>query len=213
MEEHPQQDPGAEQPVPDELVDPSPVVDSPHDDVEGEPPLHPRIYVADLASAARHIQHGLWIDAHQEPAALDADIEAMLDSSPTVGAKVWAVHDTEQFADVDLSDVRDTTLIATLAEGVTRHGRAFGAWARAIDNDPEQLDQFSERYTGSYPSAEVWARELAEALGWQEAVDRGITDPLLKPYVVIDYAAMIHDASASWHVISDSDGTTHVFVR
>lgn len=187
--------------------------EQPDTEVEREPQHHPRIYVADLASADRGVRHGLWIDAHQTAAELDADIAAMLGSSPTIGAEAWAIRGTNDFAGLDLTAITDTAVIARLAEGVVTHGAAFAAWVKVTGNRGDHLGQFRDFYVGTYPSVDAWARALAEGLGWHKELDQRITDPLLRPYVVLDYEAIAQDAKASWEVVTDDDGTTHVFVR
>ncbi len=47
----------------------------------------PRIYVACLASYNAGRLHGAWIDAHQEPEAITAEVWKMLASSPTLHAE------------------------------------------------------------------------------------------------------------------------------
>ncbi|MEU0794864.1 antirestriction protein ArdA [Amycolatopsis sp. NPDC005961] len=180
---------------------------------ERQQPRHPRIYVADLASTERGIEHGLWIDANQTASEIDADIEAMLASSPVPGAKLWAVRSSEDFDGIDLSTVADSSLIADLAHGLVEHGRAFAAWARFVSNDRARITEFRDAYIGSYQSREAWAWALVESLGWHRDLDRHITDSLIRPYVVFDYKAVAEDAEPSWQVLADPDGTVHVFSR
>ncbi|GAA4536580.1 antirestriction protein ArdA [Amycolatopsis samaneae] len=187
--------------------------EQPKPEAEHERRYRPRIYAADVASAARGIQHGLWIDANQPASDLDADIAAMLASSPVPGADTWAIRATKDFAGLDLTDVTDTALLSRVASGIAEHGDAYVAWVRHVASSDKQLSEFSDRYVGSYPSEEAWARSLTESLGWDRQLDKAITDQLLRPYVVIDYQAVAHDASASWYLAKDDDGTVHVFVR
>ncbi|OXM65341.1 antirestriction protein ArdA [Amycolatopsis vastitatis] len=182
-------------------------------DSERQQARHPRIYVADLASTERGIEHGLWIDADQSASEIDADIEAMLASSPVPGAKLWTIRSAEDFDGIDLSTVTDSAVIMDLARGLIEHGRAFAAWARFVGNDRTRITEFRDSYTGSYQSQEAWAWALVENLGWHQELDRRITDTLIRPYVVFDYEAVAQDASASWHVLTDPDGTVHVFAR
>ena len=137
----------------------------------------------------------------------------MLDSSPIVDATDWAIGSSEDFAGLDLSAVTDTTLISRLARGVAEHGVAFAAWTTLIAPDHEQLDRFADAYVGSYASPEAWARILAGHLGWHDQLERAVTDPLLRPYVVINYAAIVQDSFQHWHFVTGADGRTHVFVK
>jgi hypothetical protein len=136
----------------------------------------PRIYVTDLASHERGIQHGAWIDANQDSDEVDADIAAMLDSSPTLPAlpwdQAWTVGATAEFAGLDLHGFRDTVLIAELARGVAEYGAAYAAWvALAGTDDRDQLGRFADFYVGSYDNPEVWARTVADDLAWPEQLD------------------------------------------
>jgi antirestriction protein len=186
-------------------------------ETEPGPRLSPRIYVTDLASHQRGITHGLWIDANQQPDELDADIAAMLDSSPTLPGlpwdKAWTVGATEDFAGLDLHGFTDTPLITKLAKGVADFGPAYAVYVSLVGTDDrELLDKFEDLYIGSYDSAEAWMREVADDLGWQKQRER-ITDPLLAPYVTLDYAAMAEDAAQSWDTVTGIDGRLYVFMR
>jgi len=173
----------------------------------------PRIYLADMTSAQRGISHGLWIDADQEPTELDDDVAAMLASSPTPEATEWVVQATEDFAGLDLHGYTDTTLISLLAKGVAEHGPAYSAWVTINGTDDRaMLERFEDFYVGNYESQEAWMREVADELGWQRE-RRRIADPLLSPYVTLDFAAMAQDVSATWDVVTGVDGRTYVFMR
>lgn len=182
---------------------------------ERTPPqaYEPRVYAADMASAARGISHGLWIDANQTADELNADIAAMLEASPTPGATEWAIQATAEFGGLDLQGYTDTVLIAQLAKGVAEHGAAYSAWVTIVGTDDrEQLDKFSDFYVGSYDSREAWMREAADELGWPAQRER-INDPLLQPYVTLDYAAMAEEAAQTWDAVTGIDGRLHVFMR
>jgi antirestriction protein len=180
---------------------------------ETVPPTHPRVYVVDLASAERGIEHGSWIDATQPADELDADIAAMLDSSPTIGAQEWAVEATEGFTGLDLHGFTDTTLIAQLGQGVAEHGAAYAVYVQIVGtSDRDQLDKFEDVYVGSFASPEAWARNVGEDLEWDAHLDE-VVDPMLRPYLSIDYARFAQESRASWDVFEGVDGKTHVFMR
>ncbi|MBP2322677.1 antirestriction protein [Kibdelosporangium banguiense] len=173
----------------------------------------PRIEVVDTASHERGIRHGLWIEADQEPDELEADIRAMLDSSPTPEATAWAIHATEGFAGLDLRGYTDTRLIAQLAKGVAEHGAAYAAWVGIVGTDNHDLlERFTDFHVGSYDSAEAWAREAASDLEWPQQLDNAL-DPMLRRFVVIDYTRFARDARQSWDVVQGVDSRTHVFMR
>jgi antirestriction protein len=182
-------------------------------EIEGPLTNPPRIQVVDTASHERGIRHGLWIEAYQEPDELEADIQAMLESSPTPEATAWAILATEGFAGLDLRGYTDTNLIAQLAKGVAEHGAAYAAWVGLTGTDDrELLDRFADFYISSYDSPEAWAAEVANDLEWPQQLDNAL-DPMLRRYVVIDYTSFVRDARRTWDVVEGTDGKTHVFMR
>ncbi|MDR0779720.1 MAG: antirestriction protein ArdA, partial [Pseudomonadales bacterium] len=62
--------------------------------------MEPRIYVACLAAYNNGILHGAWLDAAQEPEALQNEVRDMLAASPIAGAEEWAIHDYEGFGEI-----------------------------------------------------------------------------------------------------------------
>jgi antirestriction protein len=174
---------------------------------------HPRIYVADLDSAERGIEHGSWIDANQPADELNANIAALLSSSPTTEAEEWAVEATEDFAGLDLHGFTDIALISRLARGVAEHGAAYAVYVQIVGTDDhEMLDKFEDFYVGSYASPEAWARAVGDDLEWNAHLDQ-VVDPMLRPYLVIDYARFASDQRQNWEVLEGVDGKTHVFMR
>lgn len=180
---------------------------------EKAPHYQPRIYVVDLASRERGIQRGLWIDADRNADELDADIAAMLDSSPTVGKQTWAVHAIEGFAGLDLHGFTDTALISRLARGVVDFGAAYAAWIAASGTkDRGLLDRFEDLYVGSYDTPEAWRRAVADDLQWPDQLDAAL-DPALRSYVTIDYGKVAREMRQGWDVLPGIDGKIHVFLR
>ncbi len=79
---------------------------------------------------------------------------------------------------------------------------AIAAWSELIGStDPDQLDRFEDFYVGSYDSPEAWARAVAEDLDWDAELDRQVTDPFLRSYLVIDYARMAREGAQGWDVL------------
>ena len=183
-------------------------------EVEGLLSYEPRIYIADLDSLQRTIHHGVWIDANQSPADLKADVVALLEASPTVGASSWAVGAAQDFAGLDMTGLHDTTLISRLARGVHKHGAAYSAWASITGTDDhEQLDKFADFHVASYDSRDSWMREVADDLGWPTHLDLTV-DPVLRPFLRIDYEAMAESSLVEgWDVVRGDDHRIHVFLR
>ncbi|MFK0249742.1 antirestriction protein ArdA [Amycolatopsis azurea] len=174
---------------------------------------HPRLYITDVASQARGIDFGLWIDANQSPEELDADIAAMLASSPTIGAADWAVRNAEDFAGLTVPEAADTAYLSRLGSGVARYGEAFAAYVSWCDPTTEQLEKFADYFVGTYRSLEAWGLAAVTEMGWPEQLRQNLDAELVR-YLRIDYAAWARDAIANptgnLHATEGEDGI-HVF--
>jgi antirestriction protein len=105
----------------------------------------------------------------------------------------------------------DSKLAAQLARGLGEHGAAYAAFVALVGTgDRDVLERFDHIYVGSYDSPEAWARAVGENLGWEVQLDR-IADPMLRPYVTIDYAGFAQEERHGWNLVQGSDGKTHVF--
>jgi antirestriction protein len=67
-------------------------------------PDPPRIYAASLSDYNNGRLHGAWIDADQDPEAIGEAIEEMLAGSHYGPAEEFAIHDTDGFGPVRLSE-------------------------------------------------------------------------------------------------------------
>lgn len=181
---------------------------------EAERTFYPEVHLRDVSSQNKGIDYGLWIDANQSPDELDNDIDDMLASSPTVGASEWAIDAARDFAGLPIAGLTNTAVISRLAHGVAEHGAAYVAYVQLVGTeDVDLLDKFTDLYVGSFESSEAWARSVAEELDWPRQLDAAIQDPMLRRYVVIDYAAMARQGVQGWDVVQGSDGRTYVFMR
>lgn len=79
-------------------------------------------------------------------------------------------------------------------------------------NDRDMLERFEDFYIGSYDSPEASARSVGEDLEWDAHLDQ-VVDPMLRPYLRIDYAKFAQEQRHAWDVVQGSDGRTHVFMR
>lgn len=181
---------------------------------EAERANYPEIHLRDVSSQKKGIDYGLWIDANQSPDELDNDIDDMLANSPIVGADEWAIDDVRDFAGLNVVGLTDTVLISQLARGVAEHGAAYGAYVELVGlDDVDLLGRFTDLYVGDFDSSEAWACSVGEDLDWPRQLDEAIHDPMLRRYVVINYAAMAREGAPGWDVVQGSDGRTHVFMR
>lgn len=184
----------------------------PGSETEAAPQYQPRIYVANPANQEHGDEHGHWIDANQTADELGGAVVAALSSSSTE-APEWVIQACEAFAGLDVNGFTDLNLIARLARGVAEHGAAYAVFVQIVGtNDRDQLDKFDDFYVGSYDSPEAWARSVGEDLEWDNHLDE-VVDPMLRSYLVIDYARFAHEQRHAWDVLTGTDGKTHVFMR
>lgn len=135
----------------------------------------PRIYVACLAAYNAGKLHGEWIDAHQEPDDIMADIQKMLAASPEPDAEEWAIHDYEGFASLALSEYESIERISQLAEFIEEHGevgaQVLSHFGGSLDEARQALD---ENYCGEYQSLEDYAEQFAEDCGYMNQVPENL---------------------------------------
>jgi len=186
---------------------------------ETEPaPLYaPEVFIVDLASAEQGIKHGLWIDANQAVEDIKADIAIMLETSPTPSLwrqVAWSVRGTKDMAGLNLDGVHDAATVAEIGQNVAKHGASYVAWVELVGTaEPELLATYLDRHVGSYENHEAWMKAVAKDLGWPSHLNRAV-DPMLRPYLMIDYAAMAENTfTHGWDVVEGVDGQIHVFQR
>jgi antirestriction protein len=169
----------------------------------------PRIYVACLASYNNGELHGTWIDADQDADHIRAEIAAMLKDSPVPDAEEWAIHDSEGFGGLRLSEGEDIEKLAELAELTVEHGDVF---AKLVDHVGglqylEHAKQLMEdEYAGAHDSLEDFAYELLEDTGQLESVPEN-----LRQY--FDYEKFARDLEFGGDVftIDGENRQVHVF--
>lgn len=171
----------------------------------------PRIYVACLASYNNGVLHGSWVDADRNVSELQADIVAMLASSPTPEAEEWAIHDYDGFGGYEPGEYEQLETVSRVATGIAEHGEPFAAYVEWAGTSEEATQDFGNHYVGTYESAEAWARDVAEDQGWEHQLDEAL-GALVRPFVSIDYEAFAQQMAASenWQVIEGREGV-HIF--
>jgi antirestriction protein len=87
----------------------------------------PRIYVASLSDYAMGRFHGRWIDANQDAKAIRAAIASMLEESKKPLAEEWAIHDSENFGGLRLSNHESIETLAEVASLIAEYGQLFAA--------------------------------------------------------------------------------------
>jgi antirestriction protein len=183
---------------------------------EQEPRPKPRIYVACLSDYNAGRLHGVWIDAAQEPGALEEEVERMLDISPSSGAEEYAIHDWEGFGPLLLFRNEDLVSVSVIARGIVKYGIAFAHYAMLVGPwAVEAPEHFEERYEGHFESLTAYAEQLLEDLCYLDELDRLQAQlPVgLRPYVQIDVEAFARDLDYSGDIATseDNDGGIYVF--
>ncbi|MHB8339798.1 MAG: antirestriction protein ArdA [Mycobacteriales bacterium] len=185
----------------------------PEEVTEQEPGLQPQIWVGCLRDYNDGLLHGAWLDADQEPEALQAATEALLARSPRgPGAEEWAIFDHQDFAGINLGEYASFDTVSRLARGLVEHGPPFGAWVGAQGEDPETAARFEEAFLGHWSSLGDYAEQLLEDLGLEELLDRAIPGNL-RPYVHIDADSLGRDLQLGGDIVvcQSPDGGVWIF--
>jgi antirestriction protein len=136
----------------------------------------------------------------------------MLARSPCPGAEEWAIHDSEGFGSLRLHEYESPTTVSRLGNGIAAHGPAFASWASICDNEPEALGQFDNHFLGNWESAEAYAEELFDQLGYQQQLEATLPESIL-PYVKLDAELFARDLELAGDISTADaeDGSTWVF--
>ena len=125
--------------------------------------LNPKIYVACLAAYNNGYLHGAWIDANQDTDALYADIKKILTSSPVTNAEEWAIHDYEDFGDMNIDEYTAIETVSLIANFITEHDELGAAVLSHVNGDIAEACQLLEEcYHGEYDSEEDFAMSFAD---------------------------------------------------
>ena len=174
------------------------------------PQIEPKIYVASLSDYNNGHLHGRWINAAQEAATIQEEIEIMLEASrQPEGSEEWAIHDYEGFGAFQLGEYEDVAVVALIAAGIVEHGPAFGHWANLVGTwDVDRLSHFEDHYRGVWDSLGDYASDVLDDMG---ASVESFTPGWLRPYVSLDLEALGSDLATELEVAHDRDGQIHIF--
>ncbi|OMB81428.1 antirestriction protein [Mycolicibacterium conceptionense] len=171
------------------------------------------MYVASLADYNNGRLHGRWIDAAREPEDIQADINAILDSSSEPNAEEWAIHDYEQFGRWKVGEYDSVEQISRIARNIAEHGYAYSAWADVFDGDDASfdIDSFHEAYLGHYDSVTDYVEQMADDLGYEAELAK--LPEHLQGYAHIDYTAIARDMELSGDIaaVQDPNGGLWLF--
>lgn len=176
---------------------------------------HPRIYVACLAAYNSGVLHGVWIDAAQDADAIEAEIKAMLKTSPMPDAEEWEIHDSEEMAGVSGHDLEVISQVALLIQA---HGTgAVEGYISHVGqgNLKAEIDNFSDIYIGCYTSESSFCEaHLGEDGGICSAAEgiQVFDGSTLDQY--IDWDTIANDAFInSYFSHRESHDRLHVYLR
>ena len=180
--------------------------------LEQGPESVPRIYVASLSDYNAGRLHGEWVNANQEPDGIYTDIRLMLAASPMNQMRSsdgewegrpeeWAIHDYDGFGRVGLGEYESVAKVSRIAAGIVEHGPAFSDFVSYIGiDDDEGIDEFEERYLGTWDSLEAWAEEVLDDMGVNAEV--GNLPNWVQPYVKIDVSGFARDCELGGDVVA-----------
>ncbi len=120
-----------------------------------------RIYVACLSSYNAGDLHGRWIDATLGAEHIREEVAAMLAESKHEPHEEWAIHDHEGFGEAKPSEQESFDTVAAWAEGIEKHGEAFGAFV-SWRGDDSTVEQFEDAYRGTFRTIEDYAEQLID---------------------------------------------------
>ena len=121
------------------------------------------IYVACLSSYNNGVLYGKHIDANQSAEDIQAEIDEMLNKSPTIGAEEYAIHGCEGFGGISLNESEDLSTIVEMASLIEQYGELASEVISYFANDMGYVEQlFEEYYCGVYSSEEEFVREMTE---------------------------------------------------
>ena len=147
----------------------------------------PRIYAACLSSYNSGYLHGAWIECDRSSGEIMADIKAMLSRSPMAkieACEEWAIHTYEGFKGITIGEYESIDRVVELAQKLKEHGEAFAAY---LDNyNVEDIDDFEDRYHGSYDNEQAFTEEH-----YSELIDK-VEQAGLNP-MYIDFEVLARD--------------------
>jgi antirestriction protein len=167
----------------------------------------PKIYVACLSSYNGGRLHGAWIDCDQDSDEIMAEIKAMLSRSPMneegQECEEWAIHSYEGFLGVEISEHEGIDRVVEIAQALEEHGEAMAAFLEHYSF--EDIDDFEERYRGSYESEQAFTEEH-----YSELIDK-VNDAGLQS-IYIDFEILTRDLFISGFTgIREGYENLHIF--
>jgi antirestriction protein len=166
----------------------------------------PKIYAACLSAYNNGHLHGAWIDCDQDSDEIMTEIKAMLSRSPMneiEACEEWAIHSYEGFLGVEISEHEGIDRVVEIAQALKEHGEAMAAFLEHYSF--EDIDDFEERYRGSYESEQAFTEEH-----YSELIDKVEEAGLQSIY--IDFETLTRDLFISGFTgIREGYEALHIF--
>ena len=111
-----------------------------------------RIYVACLASYNEGTLHGAWIDidgSSDEETILAEIDKKVISNSPSKNAEEFAIHDSEGFSEIAISESANLADLAEIAELIEEYGDIARA-AMEMVSEPHDIKNFCENHCGPF---------------------------------------------------------------
>jgi len=126
-----------------------------------------RVFVICNRAYDEGIDHGDWVDCNQDEMAIDAGIDAILESSPMYSADdySWSISEYDGFDEIDLGETPDISILSDVGQFIAENRGAGLVWLKAQGNSniPSlNLKEFSDSYCGFYRSMAEYAEEYYE---------------------------------------------------
>lgn len=166
----------------------------------------PRIYVACLAAYNSGKLHGAWIDATRNLEDIQAEVRAMLETSPQPDAEEYAIHDYEGFEGARIEEYTSLETVHELAVFIEEHGMLGAKLLEHHDGDQDAARrQLEDGYCGQWESAAAYAQDMTEQT--TEIPER------LAAY--IDYDGMARDMELNGDIftIETAHEEVHIFLN
>jgi antirestriction protein len=120
-----------------------------------------RIYVSSLSDYNAGVLHGRWIDAIQPYENVIEEIKEMLAESKQEIAEDFAIHDTEGFGSIPISEYDDIENVCKIAEYISNS-----------EYSTDVIDFLTDNYAGCYESLYDYAYEYCENCDYLNSVPK-----------------------------------------
>ena len=156
-----------------------------------------RIYVADVAAYNAGNLRGIWLDVD---GVAEDDLAAQIQDF--VGDGDWRIDDLDgDWCKIKPADLADVILHSEMLD---KHAEAWGAYVDSVGMHYATEDDFDDRYSGAWDSAEDYAQNLVEDIGDFKSMGN------LANY--IDWERFARDLGYDgYSFVGGEDGKVHVF--